>query len=62
MWGALVVKNREIFHPFSRFFSLYHIEQGRNSAVFTLFRVRAIFRRKEKSSWTRTFGTGLVTE
>jgi hypothetical protein len=27
------VKYREIFHPFSRFLSLYQIEQGRNSAV-----------------------------
>ena len=62
MRGGLGVKNREIFHPFSRFFTLYHPDQGRNSAIFTLFRVRAIFRRKEKSSWTRTSGTVFLTE
>ena len=67
--GGLDVKNREIFRPFSRFFTLYHTEQGRNLAsqarrkldapnwlfaIFALFQVRAIFRKKKyRWGWGR---------
>ena len=37
------VEKREIYHAFSRFIMLYHQDEARNYAIFTLSRVRPIF-------------------
>ena len=42
-------KKRGIFHVFSRFFTFYHREQARNSAIFTLFLVRLYFIGKRRA-------------
>jgi hypothetical protein len=38
-YACFKVEKRENFHDFSRFFTFYHRDQARNSAIFALFRV-----------------------
>src|SRR6266403_4017563 len=58
--------NYGLFHMqvvgFSRSFTLLRTDQGRNSAIFTLFQVRAIFRKKEKLRRAGMAGTDFLTE
>src|SRR5690348_9578363 len=53
--GGAGAEKREKFHGFSCFFTFYHPDQARNSAIFTLFRVGPFFWRAPDQG---LFGTG----